>query len=52
MVFDEVDDGDGTALSSPAVNTFITAGAMGRFDIGGSRTVPGATVATRQASLD
>jgi hypothetical protein len=52
MVFDEVDDRESNALTSPAVNTFITVGAMGRFDIGGSRTVPDATVAKRHASLD
>ncbi|NUO53902.1 MAG: hypothetical protein HOV80_34085 [Polyangiaceae bacterium] len=51
MLFDQVQGGDTTRIS-PAVNTFVTAGAMGRFDIGGSRTVPGATVTKRHASAD
>jgi hypothetical protein len=51
MLFDHVDGGEMSTIS-PAVNTFITVGAMGRFDIGGSRTVPGATVTKRHASVD
>lgn len=52
MMFDQVDGREASTMVSPAVNTFITVGAMGRFDIGGSRTVPGATVAKRHASAD
>jgi hypothetical protein len=49
MIFDEVDD-EASPSFEPALNTFITVGVMGRFDIGGEREAPGLTVAKRQAS--